>query len=219
MGHSVAKRIEIKKIEWGRLSWSIFVFLYLTNFTKNLFLDIFNNKMFVPWLVCIFIFLWLSVEYYFHALFFQSSLVEPFSPFLRFLFALYFYIFVPLCIHDYYYYGKNIHTIFSLPGFAVMGYGIYIRLHSLIVQIKYRRIERILKEGFYRHSKHPRYLGLFVIIIGILASTFSLKGFVVSLFGIFVIYLHIRYEERCLIKKYGKVYKEFIEARPSFIIF
>jgi len=175
--------------------------------------------MYIPWILCVMIFGWLGTEYYFHALFFQSSLIEPFNPFLRFLFATYFYSFVPLSFYDYFHYGAKIHFVFSLPGIFLAAYGIYLRIQSLIIQRKEKKVEKILKKNIYRKYRHPRYLGLFLIILGILGATFSLRGAVESILGFLLLVISIRYEEKKLKEKYGKFYKEYLDSISPFIVF
>ncbi len=69
--------------------------------------------------------------------------------------------------------------------------------------------------GIYRYSRHPMYLGMYVMHIGIGIATAS---WVFLLFSTVMIVLpDLKAEERCCLEKYGEVYRDYMNRTPRFI--
>jgi protein-S-isoprenylcysteine O-methyltransferase Ste14 len=73
-----------------------------------------------------------------------------------------------------------------------------------------RPSECIVTDGFYRHSRNPIYIGLFVFYLGcaLLGDSLWVLGLVVPLFAVMRFGVVAR-EERYLERKFGSVYTDY----------
>ncbi len=78
-------------------------------------------------------------------------------------------------------------------------------------------IKKLVTTGIYSKIRHPIYLGRILLNIGFLIIFPILPMAVVAITFIVVWYLMALYEERILIKKFGKRYKKYKEKVPMFI--
>lgn len=203
------------KIEWKRLLWISFTVLYLSNFTKNFLIDTTNGRFLIPLIFYIMIFLWLGIEYYFRSLFFQSGIFTDFNPILRTAFAVFFYSFLAISTWDFINSDKLFLPI-SLLGLFVIGIGIYIRTKALLVQVRCKKIENLFREKIYKIARHPRYIGMLFIIIATPLVFMSWRGAVILLIGVLLTVTQMKYEEKVLSKRYGKIYIQHIKNTPLF---
>lgn len=64
--------------------------------------------------------------------------------------------------------------------------------------------------GLYKYSRNPMYLGFVLFIFGVWAMLGSLAAFIVALiFSVVLDSYYIRFEEKVLGEKFGKVYFEY----------
>lgn len=212
------KKEEKKGIRWGRLLWTVFVVAYLINFSRNLFSDVAPQGQaaipiiyFVLWLV------WLGIEFYFRALFFQSSLVPHFNPWLKAGFAIYFYGLHGLASWDAFA-GTQIrfaYPLFNVIGLLIFALGIGIRLWSLVVIRSKERPAKILSSPPWRMTSHPRYVGMLLIMFAVPLVFFSPWAMLATVVvGLPLWYAEIRFEERKLKSSWGRIYEEYLENTP-----
>jgi protein-S-isoprenylcysteine O-methyltransferase Ste14 len=206
-----------KGIKWGRLAWTLFVVIYLINFTRNLFADIAGAEAAIPIIYFVFWVLWLGVEFYLEALFYQSSLVPEFNPWLKAAFAVYYYALQGLAPWDAF--GgteiRFLHPLFSIIGLLVMAAGIFIRVWSLITIQTKKTPGEILNSRPWQITRHPRYMGMLLIMFAaplVFFSPWAMLATVVV--GLPIWYLSIRHEELKLKREWGQVYENFCKNTP-----
>jgi protein-S-isoprenylcysteine O-methyltransferase Ste14 len=69
--------------------------------------------------------------------------------------------------------------------------------------------EKVITDGPFKYVRHPIYLAVILLYIGLAVSTVSLYS-ILLIVPIFFFYNYIAaYEEKYLTKKYGKVYGEY----------
>lgn len=160
---ATVKAREKSGIRWGRLLWTILVVVYLTNFTKNLFLDVAGHQAAIPIIYSVLWLCWLGVEFYLSALFFQSSLVSKFNTWLKGSFAVYFYGLQGLAGWDAFG-GTQLHFLYPL--FNVL---------ALLLQVYSRTKNKreVLSARPWQISRHPRYIGMLLIMFAIPLVFFS----------------------------------------------
>ncbi len=72
----------------------------------------------------------------------------------------------------------------------------------------------VVREGPYRFIRHPIYMSVLLILLGLAISTLSVAGiFVWLLFFGFYDYISV-YEESILSKKFGKEYTNYMQETP-----
>ena len=68
----------------------------------------------------------------------------------------------------------------------------------------------LITGGVFRISRHPMYLGMLLILLGIATLMGSLTPFVVVVaFGISMELVFVRFEESMLEKKFGRIWLEY----------
>ena len=107
--------------------------------------------------------------------------------------------------------------IFSGFAIAFTGVGTLRRFYSSTLII--REDHQLITHGIYRYTRHPIYLGVTMIIIGIPVYTSSLKGLMVMAALIAVIQFRIRIEERLLTEEFGEAYLAYKETTNKLIPF
>lgn len=205
------------KIKWGRLLWTVFVVLYLINFTRNLFSDVAPGASAIPIIYFVLWLCWLGVEFYLGALFFQSSLVTNFNPWLKAGFALYFYAMQGLAPWDAFG-GTQIgflYPLFNILGLLIFALGIFIRLWALVDIRRTRNPGDVLKTRLWLMSSHPRYIGMLLIMFGIPLVFFSPWAMLATvMIGLPLWYLEIKHEEKKLAGELGETYLEYVKRTP-----
>ena len=122
------------KINWLRLVWVVFIYLYSGLFFYNFFRP-FNN-WFITYIYTMILVLWLCVEYYEKHLFFQSGFLplDQYKWYLRAPFALLFYSsFVIGCATLVWWQSNRIHfyPFIQIIGISALLYSIFIRRQAL----------------------------------------------------------------------------------------
>jgi protein-S-isoprenylcysteine O-methyltransferase Ste14 len=137
--------------------------------------------------------------------------------------SLFWYATVIISILDAYY----THWTTDIPFNELRWFGIPIIAVGLIVRIQARRIlkqqystfvktsvnHRLITTGIYAQVRHPAYLGLLLLFLGIPLSSWSLLGLGIAIVGgIPAILYRIKVEERFLVEVFGKQYQEYAES-------
>ncbi|MBD3285270.1 hypothetical protein GF359_02560 [candidate division WOR-3 bacterium] len=204
-------------LKFGRLAWTLFVVLFLFNFTKNLFSDVAGNEAAIPIIYFVLWILWLGVEFYLEALFYQSSLVPAFSPWLKAAFAIYYYGLQGLAPWDAFG-GTQIRFLYpflNILGFIVMAAGIIFRIWTLIIIRRSKTPREILNSRPWRITRHPRYMGMLLIMFAAPLVFFSPWAMLATVIvGLPIWYLSIRYEKRILKEEWGQMYEDYCKNTP-----
>jgi len=88
---------------------------------------------------------------------------------------------------------------------------------SVLITLRDAKLDKPFTNGPYKYSRHPLYFALFVIIISISIMSLSWVFLIIAIIcGIHLILVAPVEEEYCL-KKYGKIYQEYIERTPRWI--
>ncbi len=75
----------------------------------------------------------------------------------------------------------------------------------------------VITSGPFSRVRHPLYLGIMLVYLGVFLTTLSLASFAVLLI-IFIFYNAIAgYEENRLVAKYGQVYRDYQKDVPKWI--
>ncbi|MFC2056186.1 methyltransferase family protein [Chloroflexota bacterium] len=78
-------------------------------------------------------------------------------------------------------------------------------------------LDKPITTGLYRYSRHPMYLTLFLTYLGISIATASWIFLLWWLVYPIQVLSRIIYEERFCLKKYGKVYRQYMNTTPRWI--
>ena len=78
-------------------------------------------------------------------------------------------------------------------------------------------IKKLVTGGIYSKIRHPIYLGRILLNVGFLIIIPIIPMLVISIAFIIIWYLMALYEERLLIEKFGKKYKNYKKKVPMFI--
>jgi len=221
----------------GRFIWTGLVTFYFLVFFRNFFADALPGQTALP-LVFAFVFvLWLAVEYYFGSPFFQSGVVEH-SAFWRGAFAFFVYPYLGYVAADFiWWHWTQIPVpaaVTGVLGLAVFGLGTFIRLDTLfgilgIAQVKRAPGGRQVAERVFvperklvgirlqKLSRHPRYLGTFVQLVGAALTFRSWGGLVLALaVGLPFIWVQVRYEDGRLRAMLKGDLQDYMAAVPLF---
>jgi len=76
---------------------------------------------------------------------------------------------------------------------------------------------KLVTQGIYRHVRHPAYLGVLLVWLGVPLLFSSLYGFLAMLLLIPCYLYRIRIEEKMVIEKFGKEYLEYMKRTKKLI--
>lgn len=203
------------RVRFGRLVWTVLVVAYFIVFFTNLLADAMPVGRLLPSVLAVMLVLWMGVEYYFAAPFFQSGLVDYSNP-LRVMFAVFVYPFIAFCAGDHIWWHI---TQLPLPAFiggglgiAVFAAGAVLRLTTLFSVLRItatkpsdRRGNITIPERKYvalpvaRVCRHPRDFGTLLQLLGIALTFNSWGGLVLVLsLGLPLVVLQARHDEKGL---------------------
>ncbi|OGD35198.1 hypothetical protein A2V94_08510 [Candidatus Atribacteria bacterium RBG_16_35_8] len=72
-------------------------------------------------------------------------------------------------------------------------------------------------KGIYSYSRHPGYISMFLVLIGIGIATASWAILLVTIISIILANPSASSEERYCIEKYGDIYKEYLSKTPRWV--
>jgi protein-S-isoprenylcysteine O-methyltransferase Ste14 len=103
-------------------------------------------------------------------------------------------------------------------GRIVVLIGFLIFLAAFVQMLKARR-KGLLTSGLYSVVRHPQYFGIIILTLGLTIMSIQWSGWHTSvalawLIEVFGYILLASYEERCLLKEYGKEYAEYKQKVP-----
>ncbi len=85
--------------------------------------------------------------------------------------------------------------------------------------LRIRADHTLVKNGIYKHMRHPAYLGAILLFAGIPVMLSSLLGLLAMLPLVPYLAHRIRLEERMLIERFGKDYEEYMRSSKRLIPF
>jgi protein-S-isoprenylcysteine O-methyltransferase Ste14 len=121
----------------------------------------------------------------------------------------------------------SLHYIMISLGLIIYLLGLLIRWTSIIqlkkaftVDVAIVQEHELKTDGLYKIIKHPAYLGLFMIFLGLSISMNNLLSVLVIAIPVFLaIAYRIKVEEAVLIEEFGSKYKEYSESTKRIIPF
>lgn len=75
----------------------------------------------------------------------------------------------------------------------------------------------VIREGVFNYVRHPIYLGVILLYLGLIFLTLSIIAAAIWLIIILFYYFISRYEEKILLAEFGEQYKEYMEVVPMLI--
>ena len=119
-----------------------------------------------------------------------------------------------------------LHSVQSIVGFAfiIIGFTILLVSHITIGRfhtstLVIREDHRLITHCIYRFTRHPIYLGVIFVCIGLSLYVSSLYGFLFMSALIPIFLNRIRIEERMLTDEFGDVYRAYQETTRKLIPF
>jgi protein-S-isoprenylcysteine O-methyltransferase Ste14 len=115
--------------------------------------------------------------------------------------------------------------IFRVAGIALIVCGMLIRWiailslkHQFTVDVSIREGHRLIKEGIYRHVRHPAYAGSLASFLGLGLTFASYLSLLIIVLPIIVAFLYrIRVEEKVLLDTFGDEYRIYCESTKRVI--
>lgn len=111
-----------------------------------------------------------------------------------------------------------INQIIAISGLSVFLIGFIIRWLSIFqlnkeftVDVAINKKHQLRTDGIYKNIRHPSYLGLALICLGLSIGTNSLVSlFIINIPIFLAIHYRIHVEENMLIQEFGETYREYI---------
>jgi protein-S-isoprenylcysteine O-methyltransferase Ste14 len=76
--------------------------------------------------------------------------------------------------------------------------------------------DRPVTRGLYRYSRHPMYIGLFLLLLGVSIATASWVFLVLAIAVTVVSFAFAYIEEQACLERYGEAYREYMNRTPRF---
>jgi protein-S-isoprenylcysteine O-methyltransferase Ste14 len=209
-----------KRIRGGRLIWTLLVTFYFVNFFRTMFSDALPGQALIPIIFAVAFTVWMAIEYYFESPFFQSGVVQP-SQLWKSLFALFYYPFLGYCAADYVWNRWTqmgpLSPYVNIFGILVFALGSALRFETLATLVRSSE-NRLVRSGFFRFSRHPRYLATLLQVLAVPLVFSSWSGILLALaIGLPLTLVEIRYEEARLSARFPQDYSEYRKAVPALL--
>ena len=114
----------------------------------------------------------------------------------------------------------------NIVGLALFVIGLTIALAAVVTlrrsyasTLVIREDHQLITHGIYRFTRHPVYLGVIIVCIGVPVYAFSLYGLLTMSALIPIILNRIRMEERLLSEEFGDAHRRYKEATSKLIPF
>lgn len=228
----------LKHFRTGRFVWTVLATFYFLVFFRNFMADALPENNW-PYLAFAFlVVLWMGLEYYFGSPFFQSGVFEH-SALWRGVFAFFVYPFFGYVAADFIWWRWTQipvpAVIAAFLGLLVFGVGTWVRLGTLfgllrIAQVKppvgrtAKQAETVLIPekklvglAYQRLSRHPRYFGTFLQLVGAAIIFSSWGGLVLAgAVGLPLILLQVKHEDGWMRAALKGELQGYIELVPLF---
>lgn len=178
--------------------------------------------------VLLFIFLWLTwkTDAFMMAVANEKEVREKKT---IYFFAIFLILVLSLTVYDYTHFNEVLprSNFLRFTGLILMFFGICIRFISLRVlgefstaELTIQKDHQLIKNGIYSYLRHPLYLGVILILLGIPIIFSSLYGLsCVIIIGLPILVYRIKIEEDALAEAFGNEYLEYIEKTKKLIPF
>ncbi len=100
---------------------------------------------------------------------------------------------------------------FLLIGFLLLLIGVIINIYWELFWSKNFSSKKIITKGIYGYIRHPLLLALMLIFFGIAVFFNSFQGLLIAILSAMIIFIGSKKEEKELIRKHGKQYKEYMK--------
>ena len=107
-------------------------------------------------------------------------------------------------------------TIWFYTGLTVFILGLIINIVATIDFVTTPIREPVIK-GIYRYSRHPMYLAMILIYLGVGIAAASWVFLFITVIWLVLIRLGVREEEYYCLQKYGDSYREYMNSTPRWI--
>ncbi|MGD9116445.1 MAG: isoprenylcysteine carboxylmethyltransferase family protein [Dehalococcoidia bacterium] len=78
-------------------------------------------------------------------------------------------------------------------------------------------LEKPATGGVYRFSRHPIYLAMTIIYIGVIVATASWVFLLLSIANVYWVAVETRVEERYCLQLYGEAYRKYLKQTPKWL--
>jgi len=112
----------------------------------------------------------------------------------------------------------QLNTVWFYIGLVMFLFGLVVQL-TVLYTFRKAKPDRPFTTGPYRYSRHPLYLGLFLMIIGISIMSLSWLFLLIVIILAIPLLIAAQAEERFCLKTYGKEYQEYMERTPRWVGF
>ncbi len=117
-------------------------------------------------------------------------------------------------------------SIWNIAGLSLFVVGLTIALVAVFTLRRFysstlviRKDHQLITHGIYRFIRHPIYLGVIMVFIGVSVFTSSLYGLLIMLALIPIFLNRIKMEERMLTEEFGDAYRTYKETTRKLIPF
>ncbi len=116
-------------------------------------------------------------------------------------------ILTPLAIGTTAFYLGLVVYCFGMLGFA-----------AALISFRAAPLDQPITKGFYRFSRNPQVLSIFIVMSGISLIVGSWTAFIVGLLASGLGRVRILEEEQYCLQRYGDIYREYLKAVPRYLI-
>ena len=121
-------------------------------------------------------------------------------------FAFIYSIFLPL----------KYNTLWFYIGLLIFFIGLIVDF-SVLYTLRKAKLDKPFTNGPYKYSRHPIYIALILIIVGVTIMSYSWILLLILAIILIHLLLAVPAEEQYCLKKYGKLYKDYLEKTPRWI--
>ena len=107
-------------------------------------------------------------------------------------------------------------TIWFSAGLAIFLLGLVI-LSIASANFATTPLDEPITKGIYRFSRHPMYLSMFLIYLGVIIASASWVFLLIAITELILTHCAKPYEERYCLEKYGNAYHEYMNRTPRLI--
>ncbi|MBA7647055.1 hypothetical protein ES703_54824 [subsurface metagenome] len=131
-----------------------------------------------------------------------ASIIFTFLTYLSYIYT----IFLPL----------KLATLWFYIGLVIFILGLFILIIATI-NFSTTSLNQPVTKGIYRYCRHPMYFANFIIFLGTGIASASWIIIIVSIAFLILANIYVASEERFCLKKYGNLYKKYINRTPKWV--
>ena len=114
--------------------------------------------------------------------------------------------------------GKTPFLLHMSIGLALIAFGGWLALRGIQIVFRDLRPEPIMiTDGMFSKVRHPIYLGVMIVYVGILSITLSLFGAIIFIFVMILYNWLAKHEEKLMLGIFGDAYQEYIRQVPMWL--